>query len=819
MSSSKRPLNSASSAKSKRRKNEGQSRLDSFFGHASPSKVKPDSPKKRVPKDPEIIDVDSLDNELSTNQSSASLSQTASLQLHPITFIQTQHEPGETSAPQYTSLAVDPISFDPQTAYVPHSNGILYSFLAHALSTVSGTRSRIAILDTLTNYFRTVIVHHPQSLLPSLYLLSNTLSPPYSVLELNIGPSIISHAIQQVSGLSSASLKKLYSSSGDPGDVAFIAKSNTRTLLPHPPLLVTSVYKSLLKIATCKGQGATKEKQKIIEKLLVSAKGEEIRFLVRTLSQNLRVGAVRTSLLTALARGFVLTPLTPAHKESSLYASPDLLSSIQPIATGSRKKKPTTEIARDELLAKFRLAEHLLRKVFVQHPDYDHIVDALLEGGLDDLPERVPLTVGIPVYPALGSPIRSFDEVFERLNDMPFAAELKYDGQRAQIHASRQSDGRIYTGVFSRHLEDMTSKYPDVAALMQALFKQHQDTQSLIIDSEVVAIDCATGSLKSFQALSGRARKDVSLQEVEIPVAVFAFDLIYLDGNVLLERPFRARRNLLRTRFPAFIPENKLVARFQHVESCDSEEGQVPLQNFWESVVSRHQEGLMLKLLDDEVRDSENAERKRKLLSAVYDADKRTFSWMKLKKDYVSGLGDSLDLIPIGAWYGNGRKVNWWSPVLLGIWDPSRGYPVAVCKCMSGFTDAFYKTLSERYSLDDATNCSKSRLWHCEVGGFKPDVYFKPQEVWEIRGADVTLSPVSIAAQHLTSSSKGLSLRFPRFVRLRDDKSITQASDASFLANMWRSQQGKSKEDDGDELIDISNDSGGDYAEMDNESE
>lgn len=67
---------------------------------------------------------------------------------------------------------------------------------------------------------------------------------------------------------------------------------------------------------------------------------------------------------------------------------------------------------------------------------------------------------------------------------------------------------------------------------MQALFKQHQDTQSLIIDSEVVAIDCATGSLKSFQALSGRARKDVSLQEVEIPVAVFAFDLIYLDGNV-----------------------------------------------------------------------------------------------------------------------------------------------------------------------------------------------------------------------------------------------------------------------------------------------
>jgi len=316
----------------------------------------------------------------------------------------------------------------------------------------------------------------------------------------------------------------------------------------------------------------------------------------------------------------------------------------------------------------------------------------------------------------------------------------------------------------------------------------------------------------------------VTLEEVKIPVAVFAFDLIYLDGEVshqytqnLLERSFRARRALLRTRFPAFIPENKLVARFQHVESCDSEQGQVPLQDFWERVIGRHDtEGLMVKLLDNEVRDDDNTEiRTGKLLSAVYDADKRTFSWMKLKKDYVSGLGDSLDLIPIGAWYGNGRKVKWWSPVLLGIWDPARGHPVAVCKCMSGFTDAFYRNLSQRYSLDDANNCSKIRLWDCETGGLKPDVYFKPQEVWEIRGADITLSPVSIAAQHLTSSSRGLSLRFPRFIKLRDDKSITQASDALFLANMWKSQQGKPQDDDEDELIDVGIDSATEYSEND----
>ncbi|GAW04306.1 dna ligase [Lentinula edodes] len=476
------------------------------------------------------------------------------------------------------------------------------------------------------------------------------------------------------------------------------------------------------------------------------------------------------------------------------------------------------DIAQDTLSSRFRSAEHLLRKVFVQHPSYDHIVGALLEVGLDGLPQRVPLTVGIPVYPALGSPIRSFEEIYERLNDLPFSAELKYDGQRAQIHVLRQSDGPIDVRVFSRHLEDMTSKYPDVTGLMQVLLEIHPETQSLILDSEIVAIDRATGSLKSFQALSSRARKDVRLEKVEISVGVFVFDLLYLDGEILLDRSFRTRRSLMRNRFPSYIPENELLARFQHVDSCDSEESQIQLQNFWETAVSRHDtEGLMIKLLDHEVCDEDSKgklQARKKPLSAIYDADKRTFSWMKLKKDYVSGIGDSLDLIPIGAWYGNGRKVKWWSPILLGIWDPDQGHPVAICKCMSGFTDAFYKTLSEQFSLDDASKCSRSRLWDCEFGGFKPDVYFKPDMVWEIRGADITLSPISIAACHLTSSSKGLSLRFPRFIRVRDDKTIMQASDASFLANLWKSQQGKSKEQD-DELIDVDVDSTSDYSEMD----
>lgn len=159
-------------------------------------------------------------------------------------------------------------------------------------------------------------------------------------------------------------------------------------------MLITGVYDSLLKIANSKGTGAAKAKQAVVQKLLVAAKGEEVRYLVRTLSQNLRVGAVRTSILTALARAMVLTPPSTLEVASGspFYVSSDQLSDIKPIAVGPKKK--TVDRARDDLHEKFLRAEALVKKAYVLHPNYDHIADALVEAGLGELPERLPLTVG-----------------------------------------------------------------------------------------------------------------------------------------------------------------------------------------------------------------------------------------------------------------------------------------------------------------------------------------------------------------------------------------------------------------------------------------
>ncbi|KAI0645719.1 ATP-dependent DNA ligase [Trametes meyenii] len=773
---------------------------------------------------PEVIDVDLLDD--NTLQNDAGPSTHSSPPLKPASPPPPRSQGsssghvskptiGSTSAlatPIYAPLDVDPPSYNPACAAWPANAPAPYSFLAHTLATLSGTRSRITKLDTLTNALRTISHQHPSSLLPALYLLSNTFSPPYSPIELGLGPSIISKAIQHVSGLSSAALRRLYNTTGDPGDVAFEAKSNVRTLIPHPPLLITGVYDFLMKIAGAKGSGAAKTKQGVVEKLLVAAKGEETRFLVRTLSQNLRVGAVRTS-LAALARAMVLTPppaiFAAMTGSSPFYVSPETLAAVKPLAGKSKKK--VADDARDNLNAIFSRAEGVLKRVYVQHPNYDHIVKALLEGGLDGLDERLPLTIGIPLLPTLGSPTRSLDEIYDRLGFLPFTAEFKYDGQRAQIHASRGQDSKHTVKLFSRHLEDMTDKYPDVVSLVGELLDAAPETHSFIIDSEVVAIDPGTGELRTFQELSNRARKDVELDDVKVAVCVFAFDVMFLDGQVLLERPFRERRSLLRTRFPPYTPPLRGSARFDHVRSVESEDGREAVEEFWQAAVNSSSEGLMVKLLDSgEVLEEPNQSKdhpRRKPLPATYEPDKRTSAWLKLKKDYVVGLGDSLDLVPIGAWHGNGRKAQWWSPILLAVWDPDAEKLVAVCKCMSGFTDGFYKALKERYP-ESSDTCATQPLWQpeCDTGGLKPEVYFKPQEVWEIRGADITVSPVSVAALGLVSQTRGLSLRFPRFMSLREDKSIENASTPGFLAKMYRDQQSAGKDQTGadeGELVDV----------------
>ncbi|EJT82486.1 DNA ligase 1 [Gaeumannomyces tritici R3-111a-1] len=731
-----------------------------------------------------------------------------------------------------SSLPLDesPLTFQPsqytdqlKAQWSTDGGNASYALLTRCFVLVSGTNSRIKIVDTLVNCIRILIETDPTSLLPAVWLATNAISPPYISLELGLGGSAISKALKQVCGLDNRSLKAIYDKHGDPGDVAFEAKKKQSFMLRRPkPLTIKGVFQSLVKIAKSQGQGSVQAKQQIVDRLLQDARGgEESRFIVRTLCQHLRIGAVKTTMLIALSRAFVLS-----KPDGADFAT--------------RHPAQLNQLKKDELAEIWARGEEIVKACFARRPNYDDLVPTLLELGItEELLLRCGLTLHIPLRPMLGSITRDLAEMLTKLQGRDFACEFKYDGQRAQVHC----DEKGTVSIFSRHLELMTDKYPDLVALIPKI--RGQGVESFVLEGEVVAVDRQTGELKNFQTLTNRARKDVEIGSITVDVCLFAFDLMFLNGQPLLDKPFRQRRELLKSLF-VHVPHHFTWVKSLDATSQDSE----TVLEFFKAATDAKCEGLMVKILDNlpdlayqgdmategvpepdkatvkpsskgkgkgkekaKSGEPEKKKSRRKPLLATYEPDKRLDSWLKVKKDYNINF-DTLDLIPVAAWHGQGRKAKWWSPILMAVRNDDTGSLEAVTKCMSGFTDAFYKANKLFYNDgadgSERQNTRAQKPAFIEYSGPEPDVWFEPQEVWEMAFADITLSPTYTAAIGLVSDERGLSLRFPRFLKKREDKGVDEASTGEFLAGLFRKQEAKAPakpvheagDDEMDEAID-----------------
>lgn len=405
------------------------------------------------------------------------------------------------------------------------------------------------------------------------------------------------------------------------------------------------------------------------------------------------------------------------------------------------------------------------------------------------------------------------EDAVQQMKDAPFLAEFKYDGMRAQIHVIEGGQVRI----FSRSCEDQTPRWPD--AVQQILEAMQGGATTTIIDAELVAVDPSDGNrLRAFQELASR-KKAAELAEVSVHVCIFAFDLLHRDGASLMHLPLEQRREQLLLALPNMRPGRCALAqsvRFpeagaatsplaagssvqlpgpgdQHEEaggSADDTRGGTLMEI--EGRIGAHgqeaaplEERLQEMLLQAFAAGAEGLMLKK--LAAAYEPSKRSDHWIKVKKDYVVGLHDTLDLVVIGAWHGNGRKAGWFSPYLLACYDPDTEQLQSVCRCMSGFTDAFYRESKERLSQ---TIIPGHKPYYNT--GEQPDMWFEPREVWEIRGADLSLSPVHKAAEGLVHAERGLGLRFPRFLgRVRQDKSPEDATSSQQIAEMYRAQTRK----------------------------
>eukprot|EP00403_Amphidinium_massartii_P000380 CAMPEP_0178380748 /NCGR_PEP_ID=MMETSP0689_2-20121128/5625_1 /TAXON_ID=160604 /ORGANISM="Amphidinium massartii, Strain CS-259" /LENGTH=549 /DNA_ID=CAMNT_0020000905 /DNA_START=124 /DNA_END=1771 /DNA_ORIENTATION=- len=515
---------------------------------------------------------------------------------------------------------------------------------------------------------------------------------------------------------------------------------------------------------------------------------EETRFLVRTFACHIRTQATLTTVKDA-AVAAIMT-----------YRSKNGLESGTAVP-----------------IAEVQLAA---REQFTACPDVEKLLEPLLHGGLEAMRKATSFSVGIPMRPMLAKAETSVDRIISLNGSAAFACEHKYDGQRAQIHRSASG----LCTIFSRHLEDMTSKFPDVVEAMtrQCLTADGQP-RNFVLDAEIVAVAPPAGhrdvdgaladeadeewrlsgtEKDAFQRLSTRKRKDVTVGSIEVNVKVFAFDLLFIDADRIITRSFRERRSLLHGNFAVdesfafaeftdIAAEGEKQADVMDVEEESSSERHAKVQEALERSLVAKCEGLMCKALDASYEPS--------------DGSKRSSSWLKLKADYIEGMGDSLDLVPIGGWQGMGRKSKWISPFLLACWDPDTESLQSVCRVLSGFTDAFYKEKTAYYigsicdgvdagddDEDDATTRPPGYRSRPDPRVLTEDpapMWFNPCEVWEVKGASISLSPKHKAGVGMVHAERGLSLRFPRFIRLRPDKSVEEATTSHALVELFRKQQ------------------------------
>ncbi|VDK79427.1 unnamed protein product [Litomosoides sigmodontis] len=365
--------------------------------------------------------------------------------------------------------------------------------------------------------------------------------------------------------------------------------------------------------------------------------------------------------------------------------------------------------------------------------------------------ERKSLECGIvlntPVKPMLAEPCRSVKQAMERCNREMYA-EIKYDGERLQLH----KDGSTFM-FFSRSLKPtLDHKVADLNKVVSEAFPTSKD---LIIDAEMLLVDTNTGKPLPFGTLGIHKKK----QFKDAAVCLFVFDCIYCDGQSLMEKSLRERRKILEE-------------DMKEVPNRENDKLEMLIQK----VIDEGLEGLVLKDLD-----------------TMYEPGKR--HWLKMKKDYLKegDMADTADLIVLGAFYGTGNKGGTMSVFLMGVYDKEKQKFCTVTKCGNGHDDAMLDRINKDLEpqmrkifriyedLPEWIECSRSLV---------PDfIVTNPKEapVWEITGAEFTRSD-----KHTAS---GISIRFPRVTRIRDDKNWETATSLQELETLLELSKAKTEKD------------------------
>jgi DNA ligase-1 len=439
-------------------------------------------------------------------------------------------------------------------------------------------------------------------------------------------------------------------------------------------LTVKTVFETLHKIAEASGTGSQEKKTTFLAGLLSQASALESRYLARMVIGDLRLGVGDKTVLDALAIAY----------------------------TGGKE-------ARKELEQAYHVC-----------PDVGIIARTLAHKGIKKIKE-IDVEIGIPIQSMLCQRIKNIEEVGKKMG-YPVVVEEKYDGERIQVH---KKGNKIK--LYSRRLEDITLQFPDIVEAVRKTIK----AKDCVLDSEVMPVD-AKGNLLPFQILMQRRRKyDVEEYVRKIPVVLFVFDVLSINGKSLLRESYKKRYELLQKN----LKESDKV-KFTIRKVCTDSDC---IEDLFNKTVEHGGEGVVIKNLN-----------------GPYEAGVRGWNWIKWKPEYVKGLRDTFDLVVVGAYFGRGRRAGTYGALLCAAYNDKKDQFETFCKLGTGFTDKELAGLPKKFKKIEH---KPARL---EISkSMQPDVWLDPRVVVEVTGAEITKSP---------NHTLGYALRFPRFLRWREKK-------------------------------------------------
>jgi DNA ligase-1 len=578
-----------------------------------------------------------------------------------------------------------------------------YSVLVQAFERIESTPKRLEMTDHLVDLLRTV---PPEEVDKVCNMCVGQIHPAYMGIDLGIAEKLAIRAISIASGLDAKRVTENYKRKGDLGKTMedILAKKSQKTFAAGA-LSVSRVYDTLDRMARASGKGTQEAKIKQLSGLLSDASPVEAKYILRTVMGRLRLGIAEMTLLDALAMVY-----------------------------GEGKE------SRPEIERAYNLS-----------CDIGHVAKLLATHGMGGVRGSRP-TLGMPIKPQMAERLKTLGEIMQKLGGK-CAAEYKYDGIRIQAHVNSES-----ITLYSRRQENVTSQFPD---LVSALRKAAGD-RAAILDGEAVPVDPNTGDILPFQVVSQRRGRKYDLKRMteEVPVVLFLFDVLLLDGEDLTEASYLARTS----RLSDAIEEGENVKLASRIISDSPGE----IEAFFQKAINEGTEGLVCKSVADE---------------SPYEAGKRGWMWIKWKRSYRSEMADTVDLVVVGAFAGRGRRAGTYGALLMAALDDEDGTFSTLCKLGSGFTDEQLFQLPEIFKellLEDRDPRVNALL--------EPDFWIAPELVMEVIGDEITLSPVHTCAFDQLRQDSGLAIRFPRLVRMRDDRGPGDATTVKEILKLYRMQ-------------------------------